>query len=1001
MGQLIRGRYELLDVVGRGGEGEVLRATDHSRDRQVALKVRYGVRSQVERDDAMRAASLLRSVRPQRGIAAVLDDFFDADTYYLVMEWVEGRSLASLLETQPDGLDVEIAMRYLVQAADALDHLHSHEPPVLHLDVKPSNFVVTADGQLILIDFGTARRLDACRRPRRATLGYTAPELTSGATPTRAADIFSLAATAHTLLTGRPPRPGSPNEWPEMPPSRAGAMREALAVGLAIEPDCRPPSAHALVAMLDAPPSPTNIAPPRSLFVGRERELLEVKARLRDERLVTLAGPGGCGKTRLAIEVAHDTRWRYADGTWIVDLSALSDASLVPLAGAAALGLTEEPGTSLLSLLPERLRDRQLLVIIDNCEHLLEAAARLADALLQSTGVRLLATSREPLGVPGERVCRIGSLGVPELGASDTEALASDSARLLCARAGERAGRQLLIEGSAPLLVSICRQLDGIPLALEMAAARLGEVSLTHLNEDLGAHMKGLRGDGGAPPRQRSLAATLRWSYVLLSEPERTVFRQLAVFAGGFSPAAAAAVCGALARPTDVSVHLERLVDKSLVVAPHSRGLERRYRLLEPIRQFALEQLANDDEPGAVRDRHLGWFLAVAQKAEETLEGPDGVPLDELEKDQDNLRQALSWALASGNGPAALEMAVALPKFWRVRGSLQEACSWIERSLEEGRAADPLLRLRALHWLRAMRFYQGDFHEARRLAEECLALATTMGDRSGVAEALAAVGNLASRQGDFEHGRAYLEESVAAWTEAGSGGVVKSLVDSLMLLGWLWLDQGNLARARPLLEQSLAQADRADRAMRVFVRCLLADLERAGGNLSRARMLLDESLLIAQELGFTRYTAYLLTCMGRLARSEGRPAEAFLIQADALTMHHQVGNKHGSAWALEELGKGAADAGDFETAASLFGAAEALRDTIGFPLPPAERPDLAVSMSMTAGAIGDEAMAAARESGRTAPLSDSVRLVAMACNRYASGARVAPVLRAADNVGLP
>lgn len=990
MGRLVRGRYDILDVVGRGGEGEVLRATDRVGDLQVALKVRYGVRSEDEREDAVRAARLLRSVRPQRGVAVVLDDFFDADTYYLVMEWVEGRSLARLLETQPDGLDAEVAMKYLVQAADALDHLHSHEPPVLHLDVKPSNFVVTSDGRLVLVDFGTARRLSAAQQPHKATPGYMAPELASGAAPTRAADIFSLAATAHTLLTGRPPRPGSTKEWAGMPPGRARRMREALAVGLAFEPDCRPRSAHALVAMLEAPPSPTNIAAPRSSFVGRQRELLDVKARLRDERLVTLAGPGGCGKTRLAIEVARHTAWRYPDGTWIVDLAPLSDQSLVPQAAAAALGLSEQPGTSLLWSLAERVRNRHLLVIIDNCEHLLEAAAKLADALLNSTGdVRVLATSREPLGVPGERVCRVGSLSVPELGASHADALASDSVRLLYARANATAERQLLIEGSAPLLVSICRQLDGIPLALEMAAARLGEVSLADLNEDLGAHTSGLRGDGGAPPRQRSLAAALRWSYLLLSAPERTVFRQLGVFAGGFSRTAAEAVCVAAPCPSDISVHLERLVDKSLVVTTHSRGPEMRYRLLEPVRQFALEQLAHDDEPGAVPDRHLTWFLAVAREAEKTLEGSDSLPLDHLEEDQDNLRQALSWALASGNAAAALEMAVALPKFWRVRGSLEEGCNWIEQALEEGRAADAQLRLRALHWLRAMRFYQGDFREARRLAEECLALATAMGDRSGAAEALAAVGNLASRQGDFEHGRAYLEESVAAWTEAASGGAVKSLVDSLMLLGWLWLDQGDLARARPLLEQSLAQADSADKPMRVFVRCLLADLERAERNLARARMLLDESLLIAQDLGFTRYTAYLLTCMGRLERSEGRATEAFLIQADALTMHHQVGNRHGSAWALEELGKGAADAGDFETAASLFGAAEALRETIGFPLPPAERPDLAVSTSMTARALGDEAMAVAWGRGRTAPLSDSVRVVAMACDSYAPDASFA------------
>jgi tRNA A-37 threonylcarbamoyl transferase component Bud32 len=489
VGRLVGGRYEILDVVGRGGEGEVLRATDRLGDRQVALKVRYGVRSKYEREEAVRATCLLRSVRPQCGVAAVLEDFFDVDTYYLVMEWVEGRSLARLLETQPDGLDVEVAVKYLGQAADAIDHLHSHEPPVLHLDVKPSNFVATRDGRLVLVDFGTAHRMNAAHRPHRATPGYTAPELASGAAPTRAADIFSLAATAHTLLSGKPPRPGATDEWPAMPTARARAMREALAVALASDPERRPRSARALVAMLDAPPSPTNIVPPTTCMVGRERELLGVKARLRAGRLVTLAGPGGCGKTRLAIEVARDTQWRYPDGTWIVDLAALSDESLVPQAAAAALGLSERPGTSLLRSLGERLRDRQILVIVDNCEHLVEAAASLAGALLRSTGeVRILATSREPLEVPGESICRIGSLGVPEPGASHSEVLASDSVRLLHSRVDDTGERQLLDEESAPLLVSICRQLDGIPLALEMAAARLGEISLRTLNGPWCAH---------------------------------------------------------------------------------------------------------------------------------------------------------------------------------------------------------------------------------------------------------------------------------------------------------------------------------------------------------------------------------------------------------------------------------------------------------------------------------------------------------------------------------
>lgn len=329
MGPLIRDRYEALDVVGRGSEGEVLRATDRVGNRQVALKVRHAVRGRDDRRNAVRAARVFRSVRPHRGIATVLDDFFDGDSYYLVMEWVEGRSLQTLVDAEPDGLDVEIAMRYLVQAADALDHLHCHDPPVVHLDVKPSNFVVTSDGRLVLVDFGTARRVHGGDGLRKATPGYGAPELASGTEPTPAADVYSLAATAHALLTGRPPRPGSADQWSGMPQARARKVRDALAAGLSLEPDRRPRTAHDLVAMLETASPRSNIARPRTSFVGRERELREAKVRLRDGRLLTLVGHGGCGKTRLAVEIARDTRWRYADGTWIVDLGALSDPSLV------------------------------------------------------------------------------------------------------------------------------------------------------------------------------------------------------------------------------------------------------------------------------------------------------------------------------------------------------------------------------------------------------------------------------------------------------------------------------------------------------------------------------------------------------------------------------------------------------------------------------------------------------------------------------------------------
>ena len=448
-------------------------------------------------------------------------------------------------------------------------------------------------------------------------------------------------------------------------------------------------------------------------------------------RLLTLTGVGGSGKTRLALEVARALVEAYPDGVWLVELAPLSEEVLVPKAVAEALKVPERPAEPLVETLVEFLRNRELLLILDNCEHLLEAAARLVDKLLDlCSHLRIMATSREAIGVEGEVRWLVPPLSVPEpQGTPSSEELgAYESVRLFGERARERDPSFSFSPPNALAAAEICRMLEGIPLAIELAAARVSTLSLEQISERLEGSLELLTHGGRTTvPRHRTLKGALGWSYDLLSESERRLFRKLSVFAGGWTLEASEAVCsGDGVEEREVLDLLSGLVEKSLVMV---RGVDpggARYRLLEPVRQYALDKLEESDEVEEARRRHAEFFLALAEETETEMKGPEQATwLDRLEAENDNLRGALSWALERGEPELGLHLAEAFWWFWEARGYFDEGRRWLEQALAKGSRASSA-RARALDGVGHLALQLGEVDRAVAAAEEGLKLRTQL-----------------------------------------------------------------------------------------------------------------------------------------------------------------------------------------------------------------------------------------------------------------------------------
>jgi predicted ATPase len=434
-----------------------------------------------------------------------------------------------------------------------------------------------------------------------------------------------------------------------------------------------------------------NLPAARTSFVGRRHEMVEVKRALAMTRLLTLTGAGGSGKTRLALEVARDLLGAYPDGVWLVELAGLSEGTLVPPAVAGVLGVQERAGQPLTDTIGEVLRGKRMLLMLDNCEHLVEAAASLVDALLDSCpDLRILATSREALGVAGEVRCTVPALSVPVPGSppavEDLEGY--DSARVFAERASGRRPGFALHSGNAVAVAEICRKLEGIPLAIELAAARTGALAVEEISGRLTDSLE-LLTDGGRTrtPRQRTLRGALDWSYELLDEPERKLFRRLSVFAGGWTLAAAEVVgAGNGLEESRIIELLSQLVDKSLVRIELT-GEILRYGFLEPVRQYAREKLGQSGEAEAVRRKHAAFFLALAEEAEPELRRREQVAwLRRLDNEYDNLRAVLTRSLDRKDAELGLRLAGSLTEFWVVRGHDSDGRRWFEKLLPSNKA---------------------------------------------------------------------------------------------------------------------------------------------------------------------------------------------------------------------------------------------------------------------------------------------------------------------------
>jgi predicted ATPase/DNA-binding SARP family transcriptional activator len=630
-----------------------------------------------------------------------------------------------------------------------------------------------------------------------------------------------------------------------------------------------------------------NLPAPISSFVGRETELADIDRLLSTGRLLTLSGVGGVGKTRLALEAARRALGEAPDGVFLVDLSALTERALVDRQIANVLDIREQPGAPLAEQLLARLHDADLLIVLDNCEHLREACAELCGRLLGSCPrLRVLATSREALGVPGEVDYPVLPLPVPPSEADPDELRASEAVRLFLARASDVQPRRSEAPEAFAMAARICRDLDGLPLAIELAAARAKAFSFEEIASRLDDRFQFLVSWRRlAPARQRTLRATMDWSYELLSDAERTLLDRLSVFAGGFTLAAAATVCldGLTAGAVDL---VGRLVEASLV-APEERDGETRYRLLETVRQYAAERLESHGETAAVRRRHAGHFLTVAESAQ-TRGAGQLRGLRQLDADIDNMRAAAEFAIASGDVDTEIRLAAAVWPYWHVRGHLAEGRDRLEAAIaRKAAAASSGAYTRAVFGAGILAWSVGDYGRVRVLAKELLDTATATASRSDEHAAYKLLSHVALRERNFAAAERYSKRTLALARKLESDHDVST---AQLNLAVVYLDWGKTEAAIPMLEDVLAYNRRNGIAEGAgFALLNLGEADYHLGDFVRARLRFEEARQAFASVGFRAHVGHALTGLAAVEASSGRHEEAARLLGRADAMLEAVG----------------------------------------------------------------------------------------------------------------
>jgi predicted ATPase/class 3 adenylate cyclase len=688
------------------------------------------------------------------------------------------------------------------------------------------------------------------------------------------------------------------------------------------------------------PSHPTNLTAPPTHLIGRDQELAAVGRLLETEstRLVTLTGPGGIGKTRLALEVATEALERYPDGVFLVDLSPLTESVFVVPTIAATLGVLEAGREPLQQTLIRHLLERRLLLLLDNCEQVLESAADIATLLAACPRLTILATSREPLHIRAEREFPVAPLALPQPQVLDVEDLARVPAvALFVQRASASEPAFALTADNAPSIAAICCRLDGLPLAIELAAARVKVLSPTALLARLGQRLPLLTGGSrDLPERQRTMRDALAWSYDLLTSEEQGVFRQLAVFAGGCTLEAAEAVVSQKGA-VDVFVNIAALIESSLLRQEADRADEPRFRMLETVREYGLEQLALAREVDGARQRHGEYFRGFSEHQAQGT--PLTVALEAIARlvsDQDNLRLALAWFDQCAEHDTVMRVSADLYGLWSTQGLYREGMEWIERALEQSRRAATAPRVEALVAASRLAGFLDGYTRTAPLITEGLALARELGDPSLVAQALSSAGYLSYRRGDYGLAETQLDEARHLLSEIPDTmpNLVRLSAVPLQLLGDAALAQEHFARAATRYQATIEVTQRVGGLWSaVDAQLGLAAVNYCTGNAERAADLYMSNLLRAQDLGVKSLVTSALLGLSGVAAELGRP----------------------------------------EAGAHLFGAAEGTASSVGAPFFPRDRPVRERAIAALAAAMGEQRFAAAREVGRVLTVEETIR----------------------------
>jgi predicted ATPase/class 3 adenylate cyclase/Tfp pilus assembly protein PilF len=812
----------------------------------------------------------------------------------------------------------------------------------------------------------------------------------------------------------------------------AHLVRDALPEGAQL----RPLGEHRLrdltqpedISQLLHPDLPSDFPPLRSLaafahnlplqltsFVGREEEVAEVKRLLRSTRLLTLTGTGGAGKTRLALQVGADLLDGYPDGVWLVELAALTEAPLIPQAVLSALGLREEPQRPLTDTLVDSLRPKHALLILDNCEHVVQASAELAEQLLRSCPqVRILATSREVLRAEGEAVWRVPSLSLPsrEAETPPVEQLTQyEAVRLFIDRAIAANSQFQVTNDNAPAVAEVCWRLDGIPLAIELAAARTSALSAEEIERRLDDRFRLLTGGRRtAMRRHQTLRAAVEWSYDLLDGQERRLFERLSVFVGGFTLEAAEAVCvGDGIGEGHVLDLVDGLVSKSLV-APVETDYGARYRMLESLRAYGEERLQTTGDGEAAWKRHREFFAELAERAKPELAGPQQATwLARLDADHGNLRAAFARPGAEG-AATRFRLVSALRPFWFERGSWSEGADWAAQCLAGKAEVRDELRADALICGGIMAYYRADYQHSTALFEEALELSRRIGYQASMANALDNLGNIAQRQGDYATARTRREEALAIRRDIGDR---EAIAVSLHNLGWMANELRDYVSARACLTEALDLLGDARLGARTALTLnLLACVADREGKTDEARELFGQSLALWRETGNEWGAAQVLINLGVMADSEGDLAQARALYTEALTVHQRAAAKldiaiclcnlagvsqqegdygdaertykqalriaHGMAdpaWvltALEGLGSVARSRGNAGRGAQLLGACQSIREAVGLAPTASSAEEYRTHAAAAREALGHHAFEAAWAEGQAMTLDEAV-----------------------------